>query len=79
MSQTILPVSPSVELMNGIFDALQQQSSKQRMSSARDRIRRLDALYKEIWCRRDDLKSAMWEDFRKPGQEVDLTEIFVVK
>jgi len=79
MSQTILPVSPSVELMNGVFDALQQQSSKQRMSSARDRIRRLDALYKEIWCRRDDLKSAMWEDFRKPGQEVDLTEIFVVK
>lgn len=79
MSEAILPLSPSVDLMNDAFDALRHRSKEQRLLGANERIKRLDALYAEVWRRRDDLKTAMWEDFRKPGEEVDLTEIFVVK
>ncbi|MBV42645.1 MAG: aldehyde dehydrogenase family protein [Crocinitomicaceae bacterium] len=79
MTESILPLSPSADLMNDAFDDLRDRSKEQRLLSAKARIKRLDALYAEVWRRRDDLKVAMWEDFRKPGEEVDLTEIFVIK
>ena len=79
MPQPILPFEPSIVQMNDAFDSLKARTPAQRRSSAKERIRRLDALYAEIWSRRDDLKEAMWDDFKKPAEEVDLTEIFVVK
>ena len=79
MIQPILPSSPSVEQMNRAFDALRERSADQRKLNAKQRIKRLESLYAEIWRRRADLKKAMWDDFRKPAEEVDLTEIFVIK
>ncbi len=79
LPNSILPVAPSAEQINSTFEALSARTADQRRLSAKERIKRLDALYGEIWNRRDDLKVAMWEDFRKPAEEVDLTEIFVIK
>ena len=79
MTHHPLPVSPAIETIHASFEALRQQAAQQRQMNARERIKRLDALYAEVWNRRDDLKDAMWKDFRKPPQEVDLTEIFVIK
>ena len=79
MTHSVLPIAPEAEVIQRTFSALQARVPAQRMLSAQERIARLDALYAEIWRRRDDLKRAMWNDFRKPAEEVDLTEIFVVK
>ena len=79
MTSTILPVAPAVESMNALFQGLVERAPQQRQLSAKQRIKRLNALNAEVWRRRDDLKKAMWEDFQKPPEEVDLTEIFVLK
>ncbi|MFZ9054949.1 MAG: hypothetical protein ACO2ZL_04000, partial [Flavobacteriales bacterium] len=79
MTQSILPLSPAQEVIEQAFTALQSQAPAQRQLNAKQRIARLDALYAEVWRRRDDLKAAMWADYRKPAEEVDLTEIFVIK
>ena len=79
MTHRVLPQSPAKEIIEQSFLALRQRAPRQRQLTARERIQRLDALYDEVWRRRDDLKAAMWADFRKPPEEVDLTEIFVIK
>ena len=79
MTHSVLPIAPEVEVIEKTFAALKSRVPQQRDLTAKERIARLDALYNEVWKRRDDLKKAMWNDFRKPGEEVDLTEIFVVK
>ena len=79
MSHQLLPVSPPVVSIRELFNGLKAHAPQQRKLSVKARIKRLDALYAEVWRRRDDLKRAMWDDFQKPPQEVDLTEIFVLK
>ena len=79
MTHSVLPIAPEVEVIEKTFAALKSRVPQQRVLTAKERIARLDALYNEVWRRRDDLKKAMWNDFRKPPEEVDLTEIFVVK
>jgi aldehyde dehydrogenase (NAD+) len=79
MSQEMTDFHSSVSLNHQLFERLNARASLQRKLSVKERIKRLDALYEEIWRRRDDLKQAMWADFQKPPQEVDLTEIFVLK
>ena len=79
MTHSILPIAPEVEVIEKAFAALQARAPHQRSLTAKERTARLDRLYAEVWKRRDDLKRAMWNDFRKPPEEVDLTEIFVIK
>lgn len=61
------------------FKRLQAQAPAQRRTTAKQRMALLDALMAEVMRRREDLHSAMQADFRKPSEEVDLTEIFVLK
>ena len=79
MTHSVLPIAPEAEVIEKTFAQLKARAPHQRALTAKQRIARLDALYDEVWKRRDDLKRAMWNDFRKPSEEVDLTEIFVVK
>jgi len=79
MSHQLLPVSPPAASIHQLFEGLKEHAPEQRKLSVKARVKRLDALYAEVWRRRDDLKRAMWDDFQKPPQEVDLTEIFVLK
>ena len=79
MTHSVLPIAPEVEVIEKTFAALKSRVPQQRALNAKERIVRLEALYNEVWKRRDDLKTAMWNEFRKPPEEVDLTEIFVVK
>lgn len=44
-------------------------------STARERVARLNRLRAAIVARRDAVCDAMWQDFRKPAAEVQLTEI----
>jgi aldehyde dehydrogenase (NAD+) len=47
-------------------------------ASATERIAKLRRLGREIMRRQDEICAAMWEDFRKPPQEVKLSEIFPI-
>lgn len=47
-------------------------------STAKQRIAQLKRFKKEITAKRKALHDAMWQDFRKPSAEVDLTEIYTV-
>jgi aldehyde dehydrogenase (NAD+) len=46
--------------------------------SAKERIAVLKKLLKAVMSYRPQFKEAMWQDFRKPAVEVDISEVFVV-
>lgn len=47
-------------------------------SSAQERIAKLKKLKGEVLKRREDIKAALWSDFKKPYAESELTEIHTV-
>lgn len=57
-----------------------QQANRAAVGSttAAQRIAKLRRLHDAVLARRDEICAAMWEDFRKPAAEVDLSEIFPV-
>ncbi|MEX0929175.1 MAG: aldehyde dehydrogenase family protein [Balneolales bacterium] len=59
--------------------ALQSNNLQElKQSSAEERIARLKKLQKAILRKRKLIQSAMWEEFKKPATEVELTEIYPV-
>ncbi|MFZ4714430.1 MAG: aldehyde dehydrogenase family protein [Bacteriovoracaceae bacterium] len=46
-----------------------------KMTSSRERIKKLEELKEVVTSSREDLKEAIYQDFRKPHTETDLTEI----
>ncbi len=62
-----------------IFDAQKANQYKVGNSTAKERIQKLDKLYVAVEkTYRQELRDAMYQDFRKHPSEVDLTEIYVV-
>ncbi len=47
-------------------------------TTARERIAKLRRLHDALLARREEIHAALWDDYRKPAAEVDLTEIFAV-
>src|ERR1700682_5436121 len=45
---------------------------------ARQRIAKIRKLHDALLARREEIRAALWEDYRKPAAEVDLSEIFPV-
>lgn len=61
-----------------IFNLQKNNLQAIKTSSANERIARLKKLRKVILKRRKVIQKALWDDFRKPAAEVELTEIFPV-
>jgi aldehyde dehydrogenase (NAD+) len=61
--------------MSAVFERQQAHAGKIRHSAAADRIEKLTRLSAAILERRGALRQALESDFRKPPEEVDLTEI----
>jgi len=57
-----------------------QEANRWRMAAttAAERAARLRRLRDALWARRPELQRALWEDFRKPAAETDLTEVLPV-
>jgi len=47
-------------------------------TTAAQRIEKIRRLERALLSRRDEIRAAMWEDYRKPAAEVDLSEIYPV-
>lgn len=70
-----VPVSPEVQR---VFDLQKANRWNVAGQSANQRIQRLLKLKAAIWAHRQEIHKAVWEDFRKSPDEVDITEIFPV-
>jgi aldehyde dehydrogenase (NAD+) len=61
-----------------LYDLQQANRAAVASTTAAQRIGKLRRLERAILTRRDELRAAMWEDYRKPAAEVDLSEIYPV-
>src|SRR5258707_8226483 len=57
-----------------------QQANREAVgrTTARERIAKIRKLHDALLSRRQEIQAALWDDYRKPAGEVDLTEIFAV-
>ena len=63
MTQRVLPIAPNQEIIFKAFEALKNRAPEQRNLSAKARMKRLDALYKEIWKRTGSSQNSNWYPF----------------
>ncbi|MCH7410743.1 aldehyde dehydrogenase family protein [Belliella sp. DSM 111904] len=61
-----------------VFDAQKAQSLKLRTSSKAQRVKKLEDLQSWIDANQDDIRKAIFSDFKKPFTETNISEIFVV-
>ncbi|MBX2840872.1 MAG: aldehyde dehydrogenase family protein [Flammeovirgaceae bacterium] len=61
-----------------VFDLQQANRLNINQTTARERIDKLKKLLQFVLQNQENIKRAIYQDFRKPGSEVDLTEIYVV-
>ncbi|HYC88355.1 MAG TPA: aldehyde dehydrogenase family protein [Thermoanaerobaculia bacterium] len=61
-----------------LYDLQQANRAAVASTTAAQRIEKLRRLERALLARRDELRAAMWEDYRKPPAEVDLSEIYPV-
>lgn len=61
-----------------VYEAQQQNRAAVAATTAAQRIAKLRALERAMLERRDEIRAAMWADYRKPASEVDLSEIYPV-
>jgi len=67
---------PSFEHIDRIYEAQQQNRAAVNATTAAQRIAKLKKFERAMFAHRDDIRAAMWEDYRKPAAEVDLSEIY---
>ncbi len=79
MSDTsINPETLQKVALEEIFRRQQQHTAVVARSSVRQRITKLRGLHDCLLRRREEVKAAMWADFRKSPTEVDISEIGVI-
>jgi len=61
-----------------IYELQQRNRAAVASTTAAQRIAKLRRFEKAIFAHQDDIRAAMWEDYRKPAAEVDLSEIYPV-
>jgi len=73
-----LPRSEALEAIERIYDKQQAARAATASRPARARIEKIRALHDAMLARRDEIRAALWADYRKPAAEVDLSEIYPV-
>lgn len=61
-----------------VFSNQQQKVLRQKQTNAKQRIQKLKRLAKWTEEHKDEIRKALYDDFRKPVPETDLTEIYPV-
>lgn len=61
-----------------IFDLQRSHRARVAATAAGERIAKIHRLERVILSRRKEIREAMHTDFRKPAQEVDMTEIYAI-
>jgi len=74
----VLGSETSAAEIERIFNLQQAHQFSVAKATARERKEKLKRLHKAVLARKQDLRDAMYADFRKHASEVDLTEIYPV-
>jgi aldehyde dehydrogenase (NAD+) len=61
-----------------IYVAQQANRASVAATSAAERIEKLKRLERALFAHRDEIRAALWNDYKKPPAEVDLSEIYPV-
>lgn len=69
---------PALGEIERLYDLQQRNRAAVASTTAAQRVEKLRRVHRAILGRRDEIRAAMWEDYRKPAAEVDLSEIFPV-
>ncbi len=73
-----LVLLPALDDIERIYEAQQRNRASVGATTAAERIEKLRRFERLVLARRDEIRTAMWEDYRKPAAEVDLSEIYPV-
>ncbi|HYC60979.1 MAG TPA: aldehyde dehydrogenase family protein [Thermoanaerobaculia bacterium] len=71
-------VSPALSEIERIYELQQRNRAAVAATTAAQRIEKLRRFERLMLERRDEIRAAMWDDYRKPAAEVDLSEIYPV-
>ncbi|RIW18122.1 aldehyde dehydrogenase family protein [Algoriphagus lacus] len=72
------PINSNSSLITNAFESQLKTSLHWRKSTAEERIARLKKIGAWIKDHQKEIRKALWQDFKKPEAEVDLSEIFPV-
>jgi len=72
----VIPPLPALEEIERIYDLQQAARAEVAARPAAVRIAKIRALHDALLARRDEIRAALWADYRKPAAEVDLSEIY---
>ena len=61
-----------------VYQAQRDHRAAVGATTAAQRVAKLKRLEQAIYARRDEIRAAMWADYRKPAAEVDLSEIYPI-
>ena len=65
-------------MIENLFNRQFERKIKLKNSSVEDRIERLNKIYNWIFINQKDIQTAIYNDFHKPSEETNLTEIYPV-
>ncbi len=68
----------ALDEIDRIYRKQQNHRAAIAATTARERKEKLRRLHDALLTRRDEIRQALWADYRKPAAEVDLSEIFPV-
>lgn len=71
-------IHPALDQIERVYEAQQRNRAAVAATTAVERIEKLRRIHDAVLARRDEIRAAMWEDYRKPAAEVDLSEIYPV-
>jgi aldehyde dehydrogenase (NAD+) len=70
--------APALDEIDRIYDAQQARRAAAGATTAAERIAKIRRLHDALMSRREEIRAAMWADYRKPAAEVDLSEIYPI-
>jgi aldehyde dehydrogenase (NAD+) len=73
-----LSSSTSTDEIDRLYDLQQRHRAAVGATTAAQRVEKLRRFHDTMLARGDEIRAAMWEDYRKPAAEVDLSEIYPV-
>lgn len=71
-------VPGSFDFVDRVYDLQQRYRPVVAATTAEERIEKLRRLERSVLARAGEIREAMWEDYRKPPAEVDLSEIYPI-
>jgi aldehyde dehydrogenase (NAD+) len=69
---------PAFDELERIYEAQQQHRRRVGATTAAQRIEKIGRLKDALFSHRQEIRKALWDDYRKPAAEVDLSEIYPV-